>query len=101
LLSPIAPHLAEELWHLAGQEGFAMHAPWPEYDERFLQVSEVEYGLSVNGKPRSRMTVPVETPDAELEKLALADENIQRHIAGKKVAKIIVIRDRLVNIVAK
>jgi len=101
LLSPIAPHLSEELWHIAGQEGFVMHSRWPEYDERFLQISEVEYGISVNGKPRSRVTVPVDTPDAELEKLALADENIQRHIAGKQVAKVIVIRDRLVNIVVK
>jgi leucyl-tRNA synthetase len=101
LLSPIAPHLSEELWHVAEQEGFVMHSRWPDFDERFLQISEVEYGISVNGKPRSRATVPVDTSDAELEKLALADENIKRHIAGKQVAKVIVIRDRLVNIVVK
>jgi leucyl-tRNA synthetase len=101
LLSPIAPHLSEELWHIAGQDGFVMHSRWPEYDARFLQVSEVEYGVSVNGKPRSKMTVPVDTSDAELEELALADEKIKQHIAGKQVAKVIVIRGRLVNIVVK
>ncbi|OGK11513.1 MAG: leucine--tRNA ligase [Candidatus Riflebacteria bacterium RBG_13_59_9] len=101
MLSPIAPHVAEEFWRAAGQGGFVMHSRWPAYDERFLAVSEIEYGVSVNGKPRSRVMVPVDTTDAELEKLALADEKVEQHIAGKKVVKVIVVRDRLVNIVVK
>ena len=76
-----------------------MHSRWPAYDERFLAVSEIEYGVSVNGKPRSRVMVPVDTTDAELEKLALADEKVLPHVSGG-VKKVFVVQKKLVNIVA-
>ncbi len=101
LLSPIAPHLAEELWAVSGGEGFAMHASWPKHDARFLQVSEVEYGISVNGKPRARIIMPVDAADADIEKAALADEKVKQHMEGKTLVKILVVRGRLVNIVVK
>jgi len=101
MLSPIAPHLAEELWHLFGQKDFVMHSRWPKYDESFLAQDEVEYGISVNGKPRSRIVLPVDMLDDEVQACALADEKVIPHIEGKKVVKVIVIRGRLVNIVVK
>ncbi len=101
MLSPVAPHVAEELWHFSGQQGFVMHSRWPAYDERHLALDEVEYGISVNGKPRSRITVPVDTPDEEVQARALADGKILPHLEGKQVVKVIVIRGRLVNIVVK
>ena len=101
MLSPIAPHVAEELWHLAGQEEFVMHARWPVWDERFLTATEVEYGVSINGRARSRVTVPVDATEDEVREAALADEKVRLHLAGKRVVDAIVVPGRLVNLVVK
>ena len=106
LLSPFAPHLAEELWERLAQkfpgfDGRASTQPWPVHEEKFLVVDEVEYGIQVNGKVRDRVTVRNDATDSEIEQTALALPKVQEAIAGKTVAKVIVIRGKLVNIVAR
>ena len=101
LLSPMAPHLAEELWSILGHEGSLAYESWPEYDESATKSAEVEVPLQVNGKVRGRMTVPAECSKDEMEKLAMADERLQELTAGKTIVKTIVVPGRLVNIVVK
>jgi leucyl-tRNA synthetase len=101
LLSPFAPHIAEELWHRLGHAGTLAYEPWPSYDPAMLRKSEVEIVVQVNGKVRSKITVPVDTPEEILESLALADPDVQRHMEGKKPLRAIVVKNRLVNLVVK
>jgi len=101
LLSPMAPHLAEELWSLADQEGFVMHAAWPTYDERHLKQKEIEYGITVNGKLRGRITLPATVTENRARDAALADERIRKQLKGRKVMRVIVVPGRVINIVAK
>lgn len=100
LLAPLAPHIAEELWAILGHEGGISHVAWPTYDEEALVENEIEVILQVNGKVRSKVMVAVDLAKEELEKLALADEHIQRNIEGKTIRKVIVVPNKLVNIVA-
>jgi leucyl-tRNA synthetase len=101
LLSPFAPHIAEELWRRLGHDATLAYEPWPEYDPAMLRRSTVEVVVQVNGKVRSRLEVPSGTPEKTLEELALADADVQRHTEGKKVLKVIVVKNRLVNLVVK
>jgi leucyl-tRNA synthetase len=99
VVSPFAPHLAEELWHRLGHGASLAREPWPAYDEKKLQLKNVEVVLQVNGKLRSKISVAKDTPEHDLERLALADENVVRNLNGKKPAKVIVVRNKLVNLV--
>ncbi len=104
LLSPFAPHIAEELWARLGEKfpGFDDHAssqPWPIHDEKFLEVDEVEYGVQVNGKVRDRMRAKKDASDAELEECALAAPKAREAVADRRVSKIVIVRGKLVNIV--
>ncbi len=99
LLAPFAPHIAEEIWKNMGHAESLACAPWPQYDERKLAVQDVEVILQVNGKVRSKVTVPVDTPKEELEKIALGDEAMVRHIGTGRIVKRIVVPNKLVNIV--
>ena len=102
MLAPFVPHMTEELWKDAFGAAASVHAEqWPEYDEAALKVDNVEIVLQVNGKVRGRLVVPAEATAAELEKIALADANVQSHIGGAIVRKVICVPGRLVNIVAK
>ncbi len=101
VLSPFAPHLAEELWERLGHRESLARAPWPTFDPSKLASDSVEIVLQVNGKVRSKVTVPVDASESDLEAAALADAQIQRYIAGKTVLKKIVVRAKLVNIVIK
>ena len=102
MLAPFIPHMAEELWKEAFDGAESVHAQkWPEHDEAALKVDNVEIVLQVNGKVRGRLVVPAEATAAELEKIALADANVQSHIGGATVRKVICVPGRLVNIVAK
>ena len=99
LLSPFAPHLAEELWQALGHEKTLAYEPWPPFDPALVKADEVEIPVQVNGKLRSKLTVPTGTGEERLKELALADEKVIAAIAGKKIVKIIVPRGQLVNIV--
>ena len=100
MLSPIAPHLGEELWSLLGHEDSITYATWPEYDERKLTEDTVEIVLQVMGKVRSKVSVPVDATKEELEKIALADEKINEWFEGKTVRNVIAVPGKLVKNVA-
>lgn len=99
MLAPIIPHVAEELWSLLGHEGGISYAEWPTYDESKLVEATVQVILQVNGKVRSKITVDKDIAKEELEKLALADAKIQQWTADKTIRKVIVIPNKIVNIV--
>ena len=99
LAAPMMPHLAEEGWAAMGEAGLAANAAWPEVDAALLVEDEVTVAVQVKGKLRDTLTVPKGLPNPELEALALASEKVQRVIDGAPVRKVIVVPDRLVNIV--
>ncbi len=101
LLSPIVPHICQALWEHLGYEGSMMNHAWPTIDEKALQKDVSQIVLQVNGKVRANIQLPVNTSDAEIEKSALANENVQRFTHGKTIVKVIVIKQKLVNIVVK
>lgn len=100
LLSPVAPHLAEELWQLLGNEETIAYAAWPTFDEEKLVESEVEIVIQILGKNRAKMMVDKDTSKEDLEKLALEHDQIKDKLADKTVRKVIVVPGKLVNIVA-
>ena len=99
LLSPMAPHLAEECWARLDQDGLIADAPWPRFDPALLVEDEVTVAIQVKGKLRDTLTVPKGLDKDAMEKAALASEKVQRSIDGASVRKVIVVPDRLVNIV--
>ncbi|EMF0259047.1 leucine--tRNA ligase [Enterococcus hirae] len=100
LLAPIAPHMGEELWAILGNEEGISYAPWPTYDESALVEDEIEVVFQINGKVRGKANVSRDLPKDELEKIAMNNEAIKENIAGKTVRKVIVVPNKLVNIVA-
>lgn len=101
LLAPFTPFVCEELWEQMGRTGPVFKQAWPLYDEELAKEDGADIVLQVNGKVRSRVTVPFGTPQEELETLAAADEKMKPFLAGKSVVKIVTVPDRLVNIVVK
>ncbi|MDV8021177.1 leucine--tRNA ligase [Rhodococcus sp. IEGM 1330] len=101
MLAPLAPHLSEELWGKLGHEKSLAHGPFPRVEKKWLVADTVDYPIQVNGKVRSRITVPADATKDDVEKTALADEKIVALLDGKAPTKIIVIPGRMVNIVLK
>ncbi len=101
LVAPFAPHVAEELWHAVGNETSVCDAQWPEYNEEYIKEDNMTYAVSFNGKARYNMTVAAGTEAKELEKMALESENSAKWLEGKTVVKIIVVPNKIVNIVVK
>ncbi len=101
LVAPYAPHLAEELWEKAGQKPSVSKAPWPTYDPALCVDDEIEIVAQVNGRVRDKLVVAPGTPEAELEKLARDLPKVREQTDGKTVVKVIVVKDKLVNIVVK
>jgi leucyl-tRNA synthetase len=99
LLSPVVPHMTEEMWHLMGHEESLLEVPWPAYRTEALEVEKRLIVLQVNGKVRSRIEVPASFGDKEIEEEALKEERIQHYIGDKPVKKVIVVRNKLVNVV--
>jgi leucyl-tRNA synthetase len=100
LIAPMAPHLAEEAWAALGQDGLVADAEWPKYDPALLIENQVTLAVQVNGKLRDTITVARGMDRAEAEALALSSDKVQRQLAGAAPRKVIVVPDRLVNIVA-
>ncbi|MBW8783810.1 MAG: class I tRNA ligase family protein, partial [Novosphingobium sp.] len=100
LVAPMMPHLAEEAWAAIGESGLVADAPWPPVDPALLVDEEVTVAVQVKGKLRDTLTVARGTARDELEALALASDKVQRALAGAEVRKVIVVPDRLVNLVA-
>ena len=99
VLAPFAPHITEELWHTLGNNTTICDANWPVHNEEYLKEANVTYAVSFNGKARYNIEVPVDTPREEVEKLALEHESAVKWIDGKSIRKIIVVPNKIVNIV--
>ncbi len=99
LSAPFFPHLAEELWESGGGEPSIFHQSWPGYDPAIAAETQVTIVLQVNGKVRSKLEVPAGTPEDRLQALALADPKVAALTAGRAVRKVIVVKDKLVNLV--
>jgi leucyl-tRNA synthetase len=98
-LSPIVPHFCHVLWQHLGHSSAIINQPWPTVDSSALIQDEIHLVIQVNGKLRGKLTVARDCDKATLEKLALADSNVQKHTEGLTVRKIIVVPEKLVNIV--
>jgi leucyl-tRNA synthetase len=99
LLSPFAPHIAEELWAALGHAPSVTIAPYPVHEAKYLVESTKDYPVSFNGKVRFNISLPADMGKEEIEKAALADERAAKHLEGKTVRKVIVVPGRIVNIV--
>jgi len=99
MLAPYAPHIAEELWSVLGNESSVFAASWPAYDERLASAGDVEIAVQVNGKLRSRLTVPRGMAEKDVLARVLADDAVKKFVDGQKVKKVIYVQDRLVNLV--
>lgn len=99
MLAPLAPHMAEELWHRLGHADSLVQGPFPVVDEKYLVEDSVEYPIQVNGKVRSRVTVAASASQDEVQAAALADEKVAAMVGGGSPRKVIVVPGRLVNIV--
>ena len=100
LLSPIAPHITHALWLELGHDTPIIHASWPDADEAAMTRDEIAVVIQINGKRRAQIELPVDADNDTLEREALANENVQRHLEGKAIRKVIVVQGKLVNIVA-
>ncbi|RPJ72570.1 MAG: leucine--tRNA ligase, partial [Desulfobacteraceae bacterium] len=99
LLAPIVPHVAEELWLRLGKKESLLRAQWPVWREEAIEQATALVVIQVNGKLRSRLSLPVGLADDALAAQALADENVHKFIQGRPVKKVIVVKNKLVNIV--
>jgi leucyl-tRNA synthetase len=99
LLTPYAPHIAEELWQQLGNEGSVLDAPYPVFEEKYVKETSKEYPVSVNGKLRTTINISLEATPAEVEKLALENEVVQKWLEGKAPKKIIFVKGKMVNVV--
>ena len=99
LLAPFAPHIAEELWHVLGHDTTVCNAQWPTWNEDYLKESTVKYTVLFNGKPRYNIEVPAGTVQDEVQRIALSDEGAARWLDGKQPKKVIVVPNKIVNVV--
>lgn len=101
MLSCIAPHIGEEMWSLLGHEGTIAYAAWPTYDEKMLEQATVEMAVQVNGKLRAKITVAKDEDDEVVRAEALAQDNVKIHTEGKTIVKVIVVKNKIVNVVIR
>jgi leucyl-tRNA synthetase len=101
LISPICPHMGEELWEILGHNNTIAYESWPEYDEEKTKESVVTYAVSVNGKLRDKIEVEANTNSKEVEAIALSSSKIKAYTDGHQIVKVIVVPNKIVNIVIK
>lgn len=101
MIAPIMPHMAEELWSQFGESNTITYQPWPTYDPKALVEDEVEMIVQVNGKVRAKIKMAKDTDRDEAQQLALANEHVKKFTDGKDIKKVIVVPNKIVNIVAK
>lgn len=99
LLTPYAPHISEELWHLLGHTTSILDAPYPVFEEKYVKESAFTYPIAVNGKTRSEMSFPLDADNAAIEQAVMASEVVQKWIEGKPVKKLVIVKGRMINIV--
>lgn len=100
LLAPLVPHICEELWEMSGHSPSIFSEKWPSFNKEAVEVDEIEMPIQINGKLRSRLTVPISITDDELRRMAVEDDKVKGFLDGKDVKKIVVAPGRLINIVA-
>ena len=100
LLSPMAPHICEELWQVLGQTESLAYASWPVFDNRYVREDTVEIPVQINGKIRARVTASIDAKSEELQQAALEDPRVKKFLEGSAVRKVIVVPGKLINIVA-
>jgi leucyl-tRNA synthetase len=100
ILAPFAPHIAEELWQRLGNAESLAYESWPEYDPELIKEREIELAVQVNGKIKERIVVAADASEEQIKQQALSGEKVMAAIAGREPRKVIVIKSRLVNIVA-
>ena len=101
MISPFAPHMAEELWQMLGHVETLSSAPWPSFDPAVARADEVVVPVQINGKIRARVTVRADASEDELRELALADGTVRSHTAGKTIRKVVVAKGPLVSLVVQ
>jgi leucyl-tRNA synthetase len=101
MLAPFAPHLAHELWEMLGEKGSLLRAPWPKYDPALAKEDEIEIPVQINGKLRGRVVVSADAPENVVRERALAEAKIKATLNGKQIVKVIVVPNKLVNIVVR
>jgi len=101
LLSPVIPHIAEEMWRMLGHKQTVFKGPWPTYDEKATEVEKVEIAVQVNGKVRTRMMVPADASREDIERMAEQNEIVHKYTSDKKVVKTVVVPGKLVNLVVR
>jgi leucyl-tRNA synthetase len=99
-LSPFAPHIAEELWSVLGHKESIYFAKFPEYDDAKTIKNEIELVVQVSSKIRAKIAVALDLSQEEAEKLALADSQVQKHLEGKQIRKVIFVKNKLINFIA-
>ena len=99
LIEPMTPHIAEELWAQLGNEGFLCDQPWPTHDEALVLDDEIKIAVQVNGKLRGEIKVPRESSEEAMKTLALDLDNVKKQISGNEIRRIIVVPNRIVNVV--
>jgi leucyl-tRNA synthetase len=101
LLAPFAPHLAEELWKQIGEKESVFQASWPAYEETMLKENEIPIVVQVNGKLRAKLILPSDLEEEKVKEAALEHVNIKRHIEGKSIKRVVVVPEKLVNVVVE
>ncbi|MBL7757465.1 MAG: class I tRNA ligase family protein, partial [Chitinophagaceae bacterium] len=99
LLTPYAPHVAEELWHLLGNETSILDAAYPKFEASFLVESSKEYPISVNGKLRTTLTISLDASEQEVQQMVLSNEVVQKWLEGKTPKRIVFVKGKMVNVV--
>ncbi len=99
ILSPFAPHIAEELWSILGEKKSINLSAWPSFDENLIKDKEIKIVVQINGKVRIETIIQAESSEEEIKKQVISDENISKYLSGKEVKKIIYVKNRLINIV--
>ena len=88
------------MWEKLGHDKTIAYEPWPTYDESKTILNLIKMAVSINGKPRATIEVALDTDEEELKKIALNEENVKKHLEGKEIKKIIVVKNKIINIVA-
>ena len=99
IVSPYAPHIAEELWKLLGHETSVINAAYPAWNEDYLKEDSVEYPVSINGKMRTKLSFPADMSKDDIGKAVLEDDTVQKWVEGKEVRRLIVVPGKIVNVV--
>ena len=99
LIAPFAPHIAEELWEMMGEQGSVCDAQWPTWNEEYLVENSVKLGVAFNGKTRFDMQFPADADNDTVQQAVLADERSAKYLEGFEIKKVIIVPKRMVNIV--